>query len=158
MGAINNAFNQAASAAAGAALAIKHAKETEETKMNTTDSTAIVARNQARAANDEANAAWAEAEKPGGLVSQLSSAEIEAEEADKAYKKAVKRKNGSYKTRVQKFTELDAANKAVYELKQKYQALENINKRAEEQIDYAAKATEMAIEAKEKFKKHWGGK
>ena len=61
MGTINNAFNQAAGAAAGAALAIKHAKETEETKMNTTDSTAIVARNQARAANDEANAAGAEA-------------------------------------------------------------------------------------------------
>ena len=157
MGAINNAFNQAAGTVAGAALVIKHAKETEESKMNTADSTAIVARNQARAANDEANAANVEAAKKGGLYEQLAEAEVNREEADKAYNKAVKRKNGSYRTRLQKFTELDAAQKAVDELNKKYQALENINKRTEEQINYASKATELAIKAKEKFEKHWGG-
>ena len=157
MGAINNAFNQAAGTVAGAALVIKHAKETEESKMNTADSTAIVARNQARAANDEANAANDEAFKKGGLVEQLSGAEVDREEAEKAYNKAVKRKNGSSTTRYRKFTELEAAQKAEHELNNKYQAILNINKRAEEQLTYAAKATEMAIDAKEKFKKHWGG-
>ena len=53
MGAINNAFNQAAGAVAGAALAIKHAKETEESKMHTAENSALVARNQARAAETD---------------------------------------------------------------------------------------------------------
>ena len=158
MGAINNAFNQAAGVIAGSALAVKHAKETEESKMNTADSSALIARNQARAANDEANAAINEAKKPGGLYEQLAIAEVKAEKAGKEYNKAVKRKNGSYRTRIQKFTELDAANKAVDELNNKYQALKNINNRAKEQRAYADKATKMAIQAKEKFKKHWGGK
>ena len=158
MGTINNAFNQAAGAVAGAALVIKHAKETEESKMNTADSTAIIARNQARAANDEANAALDEAAKDGGLISQLSAAEVNREEAEKAYNKAVKRKNGSSTTRYRKFTELEAAQKAEDELNNKYQALMSLNKRAEEQLNYAAKATEMAIDAKQKYEKRWGGK
>ena len=157
MGAINNAFNQAAGALAGAGLVIKHAKETEESKMNTADSTALVARNQAIAANDEANAANDEAFKKGGLVEQLSAAEVDREEAEKAYNKAVKRKNGSRTTRIKKLTDLMAAQRAEDELKHKYEAIESMNKRAEEQIDYANKATEMAIDAKQKFKKHWGG-
>ena len=157
MGAVNNAFNQAAGTVAGAALVIQHAKETDFSKMNSAENSALIARNQARAANDEANAALDEAAKDGGLVDQLSAAEVNREEAEKAYNKAVKRKNGSPKTRLKKFTELDAARKAEDELNRKYQAIENINKRADEQIEYAAKATEMAIDAKEKFKKHWGG-
>ena len=158
MGAINNAFNQAAGAVAGAGLIIKHAKETEESKMNTADNTALIARNQAKAAETEVDAANIEAMGQGGLYQQLAEAEINAEKADKAYNKAVKRKNGSYRTRLQKFTELEAANKAVNELNNKYQALQDLRDRAEEQRIYASKATEMAIAAKEKFKKHWGGK
>ena len=158
MGAINNAFNQAAGTLAGAALVVKHAKETDFSKMNSTDNSALIARNQARAANDEANAANSEAAKKGGLYEQLASAEVDREEAEKAYNKAVKRKNGSPRTRLKKFTELDAANKAVDELNNKYQALIGINKRAEEQINYASKATELAIKAKQKYEKHWGGK
>ena len=158
MGAINNAFNQAAGTVAGAALAVEHAKETDFSKMNSADSSALIARNQARAATDEANAANDEANKPGGLYEQLAMAEVHAEKAAKAYNKAVKRKNGSYRTRIKKFTELDAANKAVDELNNKSQALKNINDRAEEQRIYASKATKMALDAKEKFEKHWGGK
>ena len=158
MGAINNAFNQAAGAVAGAGLIIKHAKETDFSKMNTADNTALVARNQAMAANDETNAVWDEALKKGGLVEQLSAAEVNREEAEKEYNRAVKRKNGSPKTRFKKFTELDAARKAEDELKHKYQAIENMDKRTNEQLDYAAKATKMALDAKEKFEKHWGGK
>lgn len=158
MGAINNAFNQVAGTVAGAALAVKHAKETDFSKMNSADSTAMVARNQARAANDEANAANNEAAKDGGLYNQMAEAEVKKEYAEKAYDRAVKRKNGSPKTRGKKLTDLMAAERAVDELNNKYQALMSMNKRAEEQIDYAAKATEMAIEAKQKFAKRWGGK
>ena len=158
MGAINNAFNQAAGTVAGAALVIKHAKETEESKMNTADSTALIARNQARAANDEADAANAEAAKKGGLYQQLAGAEVDREEAEKAYNRAVKRKNGSARTRYEKLNDLMAAQKAEDELNKKYQALMNINYRAEEQLNYASKATELAIKAKQKYEKHWGGK
>ena len=53
MGAINQAFNQAAGTVAGAALAIKHAKETDESKMHTAENSALIARNQARTAEAE---------------------------------------------------------------------------------------------------------
>lgn len=158
MGAINNAFNQVAGTVAGAALAVKHAKETDFSKMNSADSAALIARNQAIAANDEVNAANDEAFKDGGLIKQLSAAEVNREEAEKAYNRAVKRKNGSAKTRNRRLNDLMAAQKAEDELNHKYQSIMNMNKRAEEQIDYAAKATEMAIQAKEKFEKRWGGK
>ena len=158
MGAINQAFNQAAGALAGAGLAIKHAKETEESKMNTADSSALIARNQSRAAEAEANAANDEALKDGGLVQQIAAAEINRDKAEKAYNKAVNRKNGSPITRYKKFTELDAAKRAEEELNNKYKALKDINNRATEQRIYASKATTMALKAKEKFEKHWGGK
>ena len=158
MGAINNAFNQAAGAVAGAALVIKHAKETDFSKMNSADNSALIARNQARAANDEANAANDEAFKDGGLVEKLSAAEVDKEEAEKAYNKAVKRKNGSHKTRIKKLTELQAAEKALGELNRKYQAIATINNRADEQVESAAKATVLAIDAKQKYQSRWGGK
>ena len=158
MGAINNAFNQAAGAVAGAALVIQHAKETDFSKMNAAENSALAAKNEARTAETEANAANDEAMKKGGLYQQLAEAEAKGEKAEKAYNKAVKRKNGSPKTRGKKFTELEAANKAVHELNNKYQAVEDIQKRAEEQRAYAAKATEMAIKAKQKYEKRWGGK
>lgn len=157
MGAINNAFNQAAGALAGAGLAIKHAKETEESKMNTADSTAIVARNQARAAKAEANEATNEAKKEGGLNFQLAEAEVNKEEAKKAFDKAVNRKNGSPTTILNKMTELKAAQKAEQTLRDKYKAVQDLQDRATEQRIYAEKATKMALDAKERFEKHWGG-
>lgn len=156
MGAINNAFNQAAGAVAGAALVIQHAKETEFSKMNSAANDSRIAIDQARAANDEANAAFDEAQK-SGLISQLSEAEVNREEAEEAYNKAVKRKNGSEATKQKKFTELEAAKKAESELKIKYQAVEDMNTRAEERLKHADKALQMAIDAKEKYEKHWGG-
>ena len=157
MGAINQAFNQAAGAVAGAALAIEHAKETDFSKMNSTENSALIAVDQARVANEEANAANDEAAKDGGLISQLSEAEVNREEAEKAYNRAVTRKNGSSKTRLKKFTELEAAKKAENELNNKYQAIIDINNRAEDRIRYAEKATDMALEAKQKYEKRWGG-
>ena len=158
MGAINNAFNQAAGAMAGAGLAIKHAIETEESKMNTADSTALVARNQYRAAKAEANEAVNEAEQPGGLDFQLAEAETAEKSANETFNKAVNRKNASPTTILNKMTELRAAQKAVDTLREKYKAVEDIQKRAEEQRAYAEKTTKMALEAKEKFEKRWGGR
>ena len=157
MGAINNAFNQAAGAVAGAALAIKHAQETDFSKMNVADNSALIARNQSRTADAEANAATDESLKEGGLIEQLSVAEVNREEAEKEYNKAVNRKNGSPSKRFEKFTELEAAKKAEHELKNKYKALVDINNRAEEQRKYAAKATKIALDQKQKYEKRWGG-
>lgn len=158
MGAINNAFNQAAGAVAGAGLAIKHAKETDFSKAITAENAALVARNQASSANAEANEATNEAQKEGGLIEQLANAEVEEDEANKAYNKAINRKNGSPITRFEKMTELRAAQKAADELRDKYKALTDLQDRALEQRMHAAKTTKMALDAKEKFEKHWGGK
>ena len=158
MGAINNAFNQAAGTVAGAALAVKHAKETEESKMNTADNTALIARNQAIAADAEAKAADAEFFKKGGLAEQMAAAGKNKEKAEQAYDKAKNRKNGSAKTILQKLNDLKAAQEAEHVLKNKYKAFRDIKDRVTGQKIYAAKATKMALDVKEKFEKHWGGK
>ena len=157
MGAINNAFNQAAGAAAGAALAIKHAQESDFSKMNSAEHSALIARNQARAATAEANEATNESQKEGGLVEQLSVAKVNREEAEKEYNKAINRKNGSPVKRLEKMTELRAAQKAEEELIDKYNALTDLHDRAKEQRIYAAKATQLALDQKQKYEKRWGG-
>ena len=157
MGAINNAFNQAAGAVAGAALAIKHAKETDFSKAITAENSALVARNQARAATAEANEATNEAQKEGGLVDQLSEAEVKEEEANKAFEKAINRKNGSPVTRLEKMTDLRAAQKAADELRDKYKALTDLQDRALEQRMNAKKATQLAEKAQQKYQSRWGG-
>ena len=158
MGAINNAFNQAAGAAAGAALAIKHAKETEESKMYTAENAALVARNQARAAEAEANAANDEAVGKGGLVEQMTAAEANREKAQKAFDKAINRKNGSTKTKLKKRNDLIAAQEAELALNNKYKAIIDMNNRAEEQRAHADKATQLAEKAQQKYQSRWGGK
>ena len=155
MGAINNAFNQAAGAVAGAALAIKHAKETDFSKAITAENAALIARNQSREADAEANAANDEAMKEGGLTEQLSVAEVNREEAEKEYNKA--KKNGSPSKRFEKLTELEAAKKAEYELKNKYKAIVDINNRAVEQRAHADTATQLAEKAQQKYQSKWGG-
>ena len=157
MGAINNAFNQAAGAVAGAAVTIKHTKDSEFSKMNSADNSALIARNQARAATAEANEATNEAKKDGGLNQQLSEAEVAEGEAKKAFEKAYNRKNGSPVTILNKMTELKAAKKAADELRDKYKALTDLQNRAIEQRRYAAKATQIALDEKTKYEKRWGG-
>ena len=157
MGAINNAFNQAAGAVAGAALAIKHAKESDFSKMNSADNSALIARNQSRTATAEANEATNEAKKDGGLISQLSEAEIAEGEAKKAFDKAANRKNAAPMTVLNKMTELKAAKKAADELRDKYKAVEDLQARATEQRRYAAKATQIALDEKTNYEKRWGG-
>ena len=157
MGAINNAFNQAAGAVAGAAVTIKHTKDSDFSKMNSADNSALIARNQSRAASAEADEAVNEAKKDGGLTNQLSEAEVAEGEAKKAFEKAYNRKNGSPITILNKMTELKAAKKAADTLRDKYKAVEDLKDRAEEQRRYAAKATQIALDEKTKYEKRWGG-
>ena len=157
MGAINNAFNQAAGAVAGAGLAIKHAKETEESKMYTAENAALVARNQASTAETEANKASYEAGKEGGLLDQLGDANDDRIRAEKAYNKAVNRKNGSQATIFKKQEDLWAAQEAEKTLKGKFLAIKDLQNRAAEQRAHAKKTTQLAEQAQQKFEKHWGG-
>ena len=157
MGAINSAFNQAAGAVAGAAVTIKHTKDSDFSKMNSADNSALIARNQSRAASAEADEAVNEAKKDGGLTNQLSEAEVAEGEAKKAFEKAYNRKNGSPITILNKMTELKAAKKAADTLRDKYKAVEDLKDRAEEQRRYAAKATQIALDEKTKYEKRWGG-
>ena len=157
MGAINNAFNQAAGAVAGSALAIKHAKETEFSKAVNAEHSALIARDQASTAEAEANEANAEAVKKGGLTEQMALAETNKEKAEKAFDKAKNRKNASLKTIRKKNNDLYAAQNAAYELNNKWQAIVDMNNRVAEQRAYADKATQLAKEAQQKFEKHWGG-
>lgn len=156
MGAINQAFNQAAGALAGAGLAIKHAKETEESKTITAENAALVARNQEKTAYAEVNAAYQKA-KEDELPSKLKEAQKAEDEAMKAYDKSMKRKNGSQKTRQKKYTELQAAQQAKMTLQEKAKAINDMMNRYEEQRVNAIKATELAEKAKQKYQSRWGG-
>lgn len=158
MGAINNAFNQAAGTVAGAALVIQHAKETDFSKMNAAENSALAARNQYRDAKTEANEAYHEASQKDGLVEQLAKAEINETRAKKAFIKAKHRKNGSIETKLKKFDELDAAKKAANALRDKYKAVSDLLDRAKEQRVHAEKATKIAEEAQQKYQSRWGGK
>ena len=157
MGAINNAFNQAAGAVAGAALAVKHAKETEESKMYTAENAALIARNQASTAEAEANEASHEAGKEGGLLDQLDDANNDRIRAEKAYNKAVNRKNGSQATIFKKQEDLWAAQEAEKTLKGKFLAIKDLQNRAAEQRAHAKKATQLAEKAQQKYQSRWGG-
>lgn len=102
MGAINNAFNQAAGAVAGAALAVNHAKETDFSKAIAAENAALIARNQSREADAAAKDAKLEEEPTS---SDLVDAIMNSWGKDEAYQKAQKRKNASAKTVYKKLTE-----------------------------------------------------
>ena len=154
MGAINNAFNQAAGAAAGAALAIKHAKETEESKMYTAENAALIARNQARTAEAEAKDATLDEEQ---TRSDEVDAIIKSWGKDEAYYKALKRKNASAKTVDKKLKDWQAATRAIDELDNKLFGIKSMQQRAEEQRAHADKATQLAEKAQQKYQSRWGG-
>ena len=155
MGAINNAFNQAAGAAAGAALAIKHAKETDFSKAITSENAALIARNQSREADVAAKEAKLEEEPTFIAASDAATKEWDAEQA---YYKARDRKNASYKTKMKKLTELDAAKRAYMELTNKLKGIDDMQQRAAEQRAHADKATQLAEKAQQKYQSKWGNK
>ena len=155
MGAINNAFNQAAGAAAGAALAVKHAKETDFSKAITAENAALVARNQSREAEADAKATKQEEEK---TFIDSADAAVKEWDAQQAYDKAKRRKNASYKTVNKKLTELDAAKRAYMELTNKLKGIDDMQDRAAEQRAHAEKATQLAEKAQQKYQSRWGGR
>ena len=102
MGAINNAFNQAAGAVAGAAVAIKHAQESDFSKSLAAENAALIARNQSREADVAAKDAKLEEEPTSeGLVDAI----MKSWGKDEEYYKARDRKNASAKTVYRKLTE-----------------------------------------------------
>lgn len=153
MGAINNAFNQAAGAVAGAALAIKHAKETDFSKAITAENAALVARNQSRDTDIAAKDATLE-EKPTN--SDLVDAVIKSWGKDEAYYKAAKRKNASSKTVAKKLADWEASQRAIDELDNKLFSIKTMQQRAEEQRAHADKTTQLAEKAQQKYQNKWG--
>ena len=154
MGAINNAFNQAAGAVAGAALAYQHAKESDFSKAIAAEHTALVARNQSREADAAAKDAKLE-EQP--TSSDLLDAVVKSWGKDEAYYKALKRKNASAKTVDKKLKEWQAATRAIDELDNKLFSIQAMQERAAEQRAYADKATQIAEKAQQKYQSRWGG-
>ena len=153
MGAINNAFNQAAGAVAGSALAIKHAKETDYSKAITAENAALVARNQSR----EADAAVKDAElEEKSINKDWTNAMIDQIDKTNKYEKAKRRKNASAKTVNKKLTELQASKRALDELTNKLDGIQVMKDRAYEQRVHAAEATEREKDAKAKFFNRWG--
>ena len=154
MGAINNAFNQAAGAVAGAALAIKHAKETDFSKAITAENAALIARNQSREADVAAKDAKLE-EQP--TSEDLIDAVMKSWGKDEAYYKARDRKNASAKTVYKKLEDWQAAQRAIDELDNKLYGIKTMQQRAEEQRAHADKATQLAEKAQQKYQSRWGG-
>ena len=162
MGAINQTFNQAAGAVAGAALAIKHAKETDFSKAISSENAAIIARNQSREADVAAkDATLDEKQTNEGLVDAIISSWGKDEEYYKAQEdynnNKQKRKNASRKNVDKKYEEWQAAMKAIDELDNKLFSIEAMKQRALEQRDHADKATQLAEKAQQKYQSKWGG-
>ena len=155
MGAINNAFNQAAGAVAGAALAIKHAKETDFSKAITAENAALIARNQSREADVAAKDATLD-EKPAG--DNFINAIIDKLDKEEKYNKAKDRKNASTKTVYKKLKELQAAQIALDEVSNKIDSIQAMKQRALEQRAHADKATQLAEKAQQKYQSKWGNK
>ena len=160
MGAINNAFNQAAGAAAGAALAIKHAKETDFSKTISSENAAVIARNQSREADVAAKDATLDEKQ---ARSDEVDAIINSWGKDEEYYKALedynnnkqKRKNASYKNVDKKLKEWQAAQRAIDELDNKLFSIETMQQRAQEQRAHADKATKLAEKAQQKYQSRW---
>lgn len=164
MGAINNAFNQAAGAVAGAALAAKHAQESDFSKMNAAEHSALIARNQASSAESEYSKAAAENEfitdekgKTHSLLASSVIAEDKFNKAKSALAKAEKRKNASSKTVEKKLNDVLAARSAADALQVKIEALNAMSERAAEQRAAADKATQLTERAQKKYQSKWGG-
>ena len=155
MGAINSAFNQALGAAAGAGLAIKHAKESDFSKAVTAEHSALIANNQAV----DAEAAVKNAELDKDIDSRAwGDAVFKQWSKEDDYDKVKDDNNVSYKTKMKKLTELEAAKRAFKEIDNKIQGLEDMRQRAADQREYANKASQIAQKAQHKYQSKWGNR
>ena len=155
MGAINNAFNQALGAVAGAELAIKHAKESDFSKAVTAEHSALIAKNQA--VDAEAAAKDAELEEYPATrdwVDALTDSWVKEEKYDNIRNS----KNASAKAVQKKLTEWEASKRAADELGNKLNGIEAMRQRALDQRAYADKASQIASKAQQKYQSRWGGK
>lgn len=162
MGAINNAFNQAAGAVAGAAIATKHIQEVEASKLQSAENAALIARNQSREADAAAYDARVETEGPGGLKEQADEAEkkahnaaeraAQAEAMNKVYPSPMNK--GKAEKRAKEFEE---AKKALEFLNDSIRAKTDVIDRAIEQRQHAIKLTEIASKEQKKYNSRWGG-
>ena len=163
MGAINNAFNQAVGAAAGAALAIKHAKESDFSKAITAEHSALVAKNQAVDAEAAAKEAklgeeQANSEQIDAIMNSWGKDE-EYYNAEKEYDdKLQKGQRPSYSPVQKKLTEWQAAKRAIDEASNKIEGIQAMKQRAIDQRAYADKASQIASKAQQKYQSRWGGK
>ena len=163
MGAINNAFNQALGAVAGAGLAIKHAKESDFSKAVTAEHSALVAKNQAVDAEAAANEAkLGEAQANSDYVDAIVGSWGKDEEYYKAQQdyddKLQKGQNPSYDHVYKKLTEWEASKRAIAELENKINGIDAMKQRALDQRAYADKASQIASKAQQKYQSRWGGK
>ena len=163
MGAINNAFNQALGAAAGAGLAIKHAKESDFSKAVTAEHSALVAKNQAVDAEAAANEAKLGEEKANSeQVDAIMNSWGKDEEyynAEKEYDdKVQKGQHPSYSPVYKKLTEWQAAKRAIDEASNKIEGIQAMKQRAKDQRAYADRASQIASKAQQKYQSRWGGK
>ena len=155
MGAINNAFNQALGAAAGAGLAIKHAKESDFSKAITAEHSALIANNQAVDAEAAGKAAYNEQDK---TLNEWMTAVSDRLAKEEAYNKVEGDKNVSEKIKLKKYTELEASKRAMDSLSDKMDGLQAIIQRAKDQRAYADKASQIASKAQQRYQSRWGGK
>ena len=163
MGAINNAFNQALGAVAGAGIAIKHAKESDFSKSITAEHSALVAKNQAVEAEAAANKAkegeeQANSEQIDAIMNSWGKDE-EYYSAQKEYDdKVAKGQHPSHIPVYQKLTEWQAAKRAIDEAANKINGIQAMKQRALDQRAYADKASQIASKAQQKYQSRWGGK
>ena len=160
MGAINSAFNQALGAVAGAGIAIKHAKESDFSKMNTTEHAALVAKNQAVEAEAAANEAEIGAEQTNkDWINNVLDSWTKEEEYNKAKQNYdAKVKNASFENVQKKLTEWEASKRAIAELSNKINGIDAMRQRALDQRAYADRASQIASKAQQKYQSRWGGK
>ena len=163
MGAINNAFNQALGAVAGAGVAIKHAKESDFSKAITAEHSALVAKNQATEAEAAANKAkegeeQANSEQIDAIMNSWGKDE-EYYSAQKEYDdKVQKGQHPSYSPVYKKLTEWQAAKRAIDEASNKIEGIKAMKQRALDQRAYADKASKIASKTQQKYQSRWGGK
>ena len=161
MGAINSAFNQALGAVAGAGIAIKHAKESDFSKMNTAEHAALVAKNQAVEAEAAANKAkegeeQATSEQINAIMNSWGKDE-EYYSAQKEYDdKVQKGQHPSYSPVSQKLTEWQAAKRAIDSAANKVNGIKAMQQRAKDQRAYADRASQIASKAQQKYQSKWG--
>ena len=162
MGSIQNSIVGALGAAAGAAVAIEHAKDSDFSKMNSADNSALIARNQSREADAAAYDARVEMEGPGGIKEQADEADknahkaaeraAQAEAMNKVYPSPMNK--GKAEKRAKEFKE---AKKALELLKDSIKAKTDVIDRAIEQRQHATKLTEIASKEQKKYESRWGG-